>query len=151
MFGGKEIMPEEITHLKSRLKNYDLQTASLEIKQGFAYLTDNNKIENEQLSQLTMTLEAKEKQERYLRLKLDSINNQQKLSTQIYAELKAQYPALKNAILQPSYMLSDSAVSRQTFLVLLSMSAKLPSQEKLKIETWLKVRLNQQNINLIFQ
>lgn len=151
VFGGKEIMPEEITHLKSRLKNYDLQTASLEIKQGFAYLTDNNKIENEQLSQLTMTLEAKEKQERYLQLKLDSINNQQKLSTQIYAELKAQYPALKNAILQPSYMLSDSAVSRQTFLVLLSMSAKLPSQEKLKIETWLKVRLNQQNINLIFQ
>lgn len=152
VFGGKEIMPEEIELLKSQLKKYSLQTASLEIKQGFAYLSENNnKIENEQLSQLTMALEVKEKQEKRLQLKLDSINNQQKLSTQIYAELKAQYPALKNAILQPSYMLSDSAVSKQTYLVLLSLSVKLPVQEKAKIENWLKVRLNQQNINLIFQ
>ncbi|MBP8115192.1 MAG: TIGR00341 family protein [Chitinophagaceae bacterium] len=152
VFGGKEIMPEEIELLKSQLKKYNLQTASLEIKQGFAYLSENNnKIENEQLSQLTMALEAKEKQEKHLQLKLDSINNQQKLSIQIYAELKAQYPDLKNAILQPSYMLSDSAGSKPTFLVLLSISAKLPAPEKSKIENWLKVRLNQQYINLIFQ
>lgn len=152
VFGGKEIMPEEIELLRSQLKKYSLQTASLEIKQGFAYLSENNnKIENEQLSQLTMALEVKEKQEKHLQSKLDSINNQQKLTTQIYAELKAQYPALKSAILQPSYMLSDSAVSKQTFLVLLSLSAKLPAPEKSKIENWLKVRLNQQNINLIFQ
>ena len=134
------------------MTKYNLQTASLEIKQGFAYLSENNnKIENEQLSQLTMALEAKEKQEKHLQLKLDSINNQQKLSIQIYAELKAQYPDLKNAILQPSYMLSDSAGSKPTFLVLLSISAKLPAPEKSKIENWLKVRLNQQYINLIFQ
>ena len=152
VFGGKEIMSEEIELLKSQLKKYNLQTASLEIKQGFAYLSENNnKIENEQLSQLTMALEAKEKQEKHLQLKLDSINNQQKLSIQIYAELKAQYPDLKNAILQPSYMLSDSAGSKPTFLVLLSISAKLPAPEKSKIENWLKVRLNQQYINLIFQ
>ncbi|MBL0146029.1 MAG: TIGR00341 family protein [Chitinophagaceae bacterium] len=151
VFGGKEIMPEEIELLKNQLKKYNLQSALLEIKQGFAYLAENdNKIENEQLSQLTMALEVKEKQEKHLQLKLDSIYNQQKLSTQIYAELKAQYPTLKSAILQPSFMLSDSAVSKQTYLVLLSLSAKLPAPEKSKIENWLKVRLNQQNINLNF-
>ncbi len=150
VFGGKEIMPEEIELLKQQLKKYSLENVSLEIKQGFAYLSDNN-IENEQLTQLTQALESKEKQEKLLQLKLDSINNQKRLSTQIYAELKAQYPALKNAILQPSYMLSDSAGSKQTFLVLLSLSSKLSVQEKSKIENWLKVRLNQQNINLIFQ
>lgn len=152
IYGGKEITQEEIELLKAQLIKYNLQTASLEIKQGFAYLSEsNNTIENEQLSQLTMALEAKEKQGKLLQLKLDSINNQQKLSTQIYAELKAQYPVLKNAILQPSYMLSDSSGSKPTFLVLLSLSAKLSIQEKSKIENWLKVRLNQQNINLIFQ
>lgn len=152
VFGGKEITKEEIELLKNQLKKYNLQSASLEIKQGFAYLSENNnEIENEQLTQLTQALELKEKQEKLLQLKLDSINNQQKLSTQIYAELKAQYPALKSAILQPSYMLSDSTGSKQTFLVLLSLSARLSAQEKSKIENWLKVRLNQQNINLIFQ
>lgn len=152
VFGGKEIMPKEIETLKSQLKKYNLQSASLEVKQGFAYLSEsNNKIENEQVSQLTMALEAKEKEEKLLQLKLDSINNQLKLSTQIYAELKVQYPALKNAILQPSYILSDSAGSKQTFLILLSLSTKLPVKEESKIENWLKIRLNQQNINLIFQ
>jgi hypothetical protein len=152
VFGGKEITPEEIELLTSQLTKYNLQTATLEIKQGFAYLSDNSsQIEKEQLTQLTLALEAKEKQETLLQLKLDSINNQQKLSIQVYAELKAQYPVLKNAILQPSYMLSDSAGAKKTFLVLLSLSAELPVQEKSKIENWLKVRLNQQNINLIFQ
>lgn len=152
VFGGKEIMPEEIELLKSRLNNYNLQRASLEIKQGFAYLSENdNEIENEQLTQLTQALELKVKQEKLLQSKLDSINNQQKLSTQIYTELKAQYPALESAILQPSYLLSDSTGSKKTYLVLLSLSAKLPAQEKSKVENWLKVRLNQQNINLIFQ
>ncbi len=152
MFGGKEIMPEEIELLKSQLKKYNLQTASVEIKQGFAYLSNNNnKVENEQLSQLTMALEVKEKQEKQLQLKLDSINTGQKLNKQIYTELKAQYPALKSAILQQSYVLSESAGSKQTFLVLLSIPARVSLQQKAKIENWLKVRLNQQNINLIFQ
>jgi len=152
VFGGKEIMPDEIELLRSQLKKYNLQSAALEIKQGFAYLSENNnKIENDQLTQLTLALEAKDKQEKLLQAKLDSIHNQQKLSTQIYAELKAQYPALKNAILQPSYMLSDSTASKQTFIVLLSLSSRIPAPEKSKIENWLKIRLNQQNINLIFQ
>ena len=152
VFGGKEIMPEEIELLKSQMKKYDLQAASLEIKQGFAYLSaSNNKIENEQISQLKVALEKKEKDEKLFQLKLDSIGKQENLRKQIYAELKAQYPALRKAILQPSHILTDSSGTTQTFLVLLSLSAKLPAQEKVKLENWLKVRLNQQNVNLIFQ
>ncbi len=36
-------------------------------------------------------------------------------------------------------------------LFLLSLSSKLPAQEKVIIERWLQVRLNQQKINLIYQ
>lgn len=152
VYGGKEIMPEEIELLKSHLNKYNLQTASLEIKQGFAYLTDDkNKLENEQLAQLSLALDEKGKKEKLLQLKLDSINSQQKLSSQIYSELKAQYPALKNAILQPTYLYGDSTGSKQLYLVLLSLSVKPTTLEKSRIENWLKIRLNQQNINLIFQ
>lgn len=151
VFGGKEIMHGEIELLKKQLNKYKLQTATLEIKQGFAYLAENNKLENEQLSQLSIALEVKDKNENLLQSKLDSINNQIILSRQIYAELKAQYPNLKNAILQPSLMLSDSANSKQTYLVVLSLTKPLPLLEKSKLENWLKVRLNNQNINLNFQ
>lgn len=152
VFGGKQITTEEIELLKTQLKKYHLEKASLEIKQGFAYLSDkNNSIENEQLNQLTLALEEKEKQGKFLQSRIDSIDYQQKQSAQLYRELKAQYPTLKNAVLQPAAILSDSAVSKQLFLVLLTTSVKLPVQEKAKIEKWLKVRLQQDNIQLIFQ
>jgi hypothetical protein len=53
--------------------------------------------------------------------------------------------------LQPAALLNDSAVSKQLFLVLLTTSVKIPVQEKTRIENWLKVRLQQDNIQLIFQ
>jgi uncharacterized hydrophobic protein (TIGR00271 family) len=150
VFGGKEIMPEEIELLKKQLKNYGLEKASLDVKQGFAYLSENTET-NEQLSQLTAALEIKDKKEKLLLLQLDSIGRQQQLSSQVYAELKAQYPSLKNAIIQPSFLLGDSSAARHTYLILLQLPANLPAQEKIKIENWMKVRLNQNNIKLIFQ
>jgi uncharacterized hydrophobic protein (TIGR00271 family) len=150
IFGGKEIMPGEIEAIKKRLKNYGLEKASLEIKQGFAYLTENKET-NEQLSQLTTALAIKDKKEKLLQWQLDSIDHQQQLSVQLYAELKTQFPALKNAIIQPSVLFGDSSLSKRTYLVLLWMPAKPTKNEKTKIENWMKVRLNQNNINLIFQ
>lgn len=152
VFGGKEITQEEIQTLTGQLKKYDLQSATLDIKQGFAYLNEvNTMLEREQANQLTAALEDKEKQLKLMQQQLDSINYQHRVSNQIYYELKAQYPLLKSAIIQPTYIVKDSSVSEQTFLILLTLTQKLSSQEKLKLENWLKVRLNQENINLIFQ
>lgn len=152
VFGGKEIAAEEIEQLKTELKKYDMESALLEVKQGFAYLSENkNNEQNDELTPLTIAMAEKEKQEKLTRYQLDSIGNMQKLGTQVYAELKAQYPALKNAVIQPSIILTDSSVTSRTFLVLLSLSSRLSKQDKSKIENWLKVRLHQNSINLIFQ
>jgi len=152
VFGGKEILPAEIQQLKLRLKNYQLDSSALEVKQGFAYLADNkNNESNEQFNQLTNALGMKEKQLNLVQLKFDSILNQQKLSVQIYSELKIQYPQLKRAIIEPSITINDSLMQTNTYLVLLNMSAGLPKAEKNKLEKWLKVRLNQANLKLIFQ
>jgi len=152
VFGGKEIVPEEITQLKEELKKYGLASALLEVKQGFAYLSeDKSNEQNDQLAQMTIAMVEKDKQEKELRYKLDSISNLQKLGTQVFAELKAQYPALKNAVIQSSILFSDSSAKTPVFLVLLSLSANLSGPDKNKMENWLKVRLQQDNIKLIFQ
>lgn len=152
VFGGKEILPEEIHQLKLKLKNYELDSSALEVKQGFAYLSDNvNKESNDQFLQLTNALGVKEKQLQQVQLKYDSIRNQQKMSLQIFAELKIQYPLLKNAIIEPSTTINDNLVQTNNYLVLLNMSVDLPKSEKNKIKNWLKVRLNQANLKLIFQ
>lgn len=152
VFGGKEIKEEEITQLKAKLKSYNLSAALLEVKQGFAYLSENkNNEQNDQLTRMTIAMAEKEKHEKLIQYQLDSISSMQKLGTQVYAELNAQYPALKTAFIQPSTVFTDSSNTSRMFLVLLSFSSRLPKREKVKIENWLQVRLQQKNINLIFQ
>jgi len=152
VFGGKQIAKEEIDQLKEELKKYNLTNTSLEVKQGFAYLAENkNSEQNEQLSQLTEALAITEANENKLLFKIDSIKKQDLLNKQIFAEIKAQYPMVKNGIVQPSVIIGDSTAAKKTLVILLSLSANLAAKEKIKLEKWLKVRLNQSNINLIFQ
>lgn len=152
VFGGKEIMPEEIEHLKNEMKKYNIGSALLEVKQGFSYLTEvSTTNQKEQFSQLTMALEDKERLNSLLTSKLDSINNIHRLNQQIYSELKAQYPEIESAIIQQSNIITDSSVTRPTYLVLLSVAKNISTKDKSKILGWLKVRLNHDNFNLIFQ
>ena len=126
VFGGNIITEKEIEDLKVKLKNYELQEASLEIKQGFSYLSENkNEQQNDQLKQLTKALEEKDKIQVMLQRSLDSVKNQQTLSQQLYAELKAQYSNLSSAIIQPSTLYADSAKAQQTTIVLLSFNKNI--------------------------
>ncbi len=152
VFGGKEILAEEITQLKGELKKYNLPAGSLEIKQGFAYLSDNkNSEQNQQVSELTKALAITEANKNNLAFKIDSIKKQDLLHAQILAEIKAQYPLVKNGIIQPSVAIGDSTAGERTVIILLKSSANLPAPAKRKLENWLKLRLNQSNINLFFQ
>jgi hypothetical protein len=152
VFGGKEILAEEITQLKGELKKYNLPAGSLEIKQGFAYLSDNkNNEQNQQVSELIKALAITEANKNNLAFKIDSIKKQDLLHAQILAEIKAQYPLVKNGIIQPSVAIGDSTAGERTVIILLKSSANLPASAKRKLENWLKLRLNQSNINLFFQ
>lgn len=151
VFGGKEILPKEIEQLKSELNKYSLPSGSLEVKQGFSYLSENKSEQTEELNQLTDALEIKEANENKLLSKIDSIKKQELLSTQIFAEIKAQYPAVKNGIIQPAVIIGDGTVTKKTIVVLLSIAANVSSSDKLKMQNWLKIRLNESNINLILQ
>ncbi|MDQ2721435.1 MAG: TIGR00341 family protein [Bacteroidota bacterium] len=70
VFGGKEITASEIKALKNKLQQYDLKDNSLEIKQGFAYLTENNDTKHdEEYTLLSNALDEKEKQEKMMQVK----------------------------------------------------------------------------------
>lgn len=147
VFGGKEIALEEIEQTKAQLKKYNLADANLEIKQGFAYLSENkDQGQNDQMTQLTIALRQKENQREVLQLQLDSIKNITAVGSQLYAELKSQYPAVKKAIIQPVAVLTDSSHA-STFYVSLSVP-KLSAIERKKIQNWLKVRLKTDKVLL---
>lgn len=139
----------------SKLKYYDLEDVTVEIRQGFAFLQEirqDNKYD-EQINQLGLALQKNEEARAALKMQLDSISNQQKLAgVQIYNELKVQYPQLAEAIIQPVTINSDSLPELYpAYLVLLHIPEGLKKDEEKKVESWLKVRLMNSQITLIVQ
>ena len=149
VYGGKTITQSEIDSLKNKLNNYGLKETSLEVRQGFAYLTETRMgTDNGKLKQVSAALDSTEKERVYLQTRVDSITTFQKLQVQVYNELKTQYPALKYAVIQPVRKIGDSAVAKNEYLVVLSAN-RISSTESRKIKKWLQIRFQQPEIQLI--
>lgn len=147
-YGGQIIEEKEIELLKTKLFKYNLQEASLNIQQGFAYL--NNNLDDKQTSQLTLALNEKATQIGRLQSKIDSLNAQFELGKQIHKELKTQYPFIQSCILQPAINYTDS--SHQTIWIAMILSnSRWQKKDQITIEKWLKVRMNINNINIYFE
>ncbi|MBS1538829.1 MAG: TIGR00341 family protein [Bacteroidetes bacterium] len=146
-YGGQFIEEKEIQSLKSKLKGYNLDNTTLEIRQGFAYLQDNK--DNDESNQLTLALNTKEKQIQTLRRRLDSLDSQKQLSKQIYDELKAQYPPIQSCVLQPAISNTDTTQNSLWVSVITSKS-RIVKKERFKIEQWLKVRLKTNSLLVYF-
>lgn len=152
VYGGKEIAEEDIAKLRARLNNYDLGGTDLRIKQGFAYLTENSSsADNEQVARLSEALTIRENQQKLLQAKLDSIEAPVKISPQVYRELKVQYPGLSQAIMQPAFVMSDSTVPKKVFMVWVTIKGRVSNNERIKMRDWLKIRLQQPEVNLVVQ
>jgi len=152
VFGGQEIPAEDINQLKSKLGQYHLEKAQLEIKQGFAYLnSQENSQQSDQFNQLTATLDASEQQLRILKKVADSISTQQKLYEQVYTEIKVQYPQLSSAIISPTIQVSDSVKWQNNFVVMLTLPSELSRVDKIKLQKWLEARLKKDSVNLVLQ
>lgn len=147
VFGGKQISEEEIQSLKKGMKKYGMENATLEVKQGFAYLADEN---NEQVNSMSAILNESEAQRQLLQSRIDSIGQRQALGLQVFKELKANYNFLNSAVIEPANIYTDSATIN-TYVVYLSGTRRISLIERKKIEDWLKVRLNQTSIKLILQ
>jgi uncharacterized hydrophobic protein (TIGR00271 family) len=150
VFGGKEISAAEIEQVRNEMKKYGLDNSTLNVKQGFSYLAENDTEEkSEQLNNLSDILKSSEGRKDSLQKIIDSIHNRQVLGVQIYKELKVQYP-ITDAVIQPVITVTDSALSR-AYLAVMSFSRRISQADKKKIGSWLKVRLQQNNITLIFK
>lgn len=147
-YGGQIIEETEITSLKSKLSKYNLETAQLIIQQGFAYLADNKN--NEQINQHTSILIEKDHIIQQLQTVADSLSTQNVLSKQIYRELKTQYSFIQSCILQQVINHNDTS-QQVAWLAILHSTTTWNKTDKKKIEDWLKVRMNIDEIKLFFE
>jgi uncharacterized hydrophobic protein (TIGR00271 family) len=147
-YGGQIIEAKAIALLKSKLPKYNLDTSALTVRQGFAYLKDNK--ESEQTNQLSLALTEKENQIQLLQNQLDSLNSQNKMSNQVFNELKTQYPSVQSFIFQQAINNTDG---KQTaiWICIIKSKTKIDEKEKLKIEEWLKVRVKTNSVIIHFE
>ena len=147
-FGGQGIEDKEISILKKKLSTYKLENTSLNIQQGFAYLKDKT-IDNKTNS-LTLALAEKEQQIQQLQSLNDSLLLQNQLNKQIQKELKTIYPYIQLFLLQQVRIDSDSTHS-PIWIAMIQSGKKWETNDKSKIEEWLKARLNIGKINIYFE
>jgi hypothetical protein len=142
IYGGEYIDSLKINMLKSKLSKYQIQKTTLTVQQGFAYLK-NEKADISESDRLSKILNLKESEILELKGKLDSLENQKQLNQQIFRELKAQYPSIQSCIVQPAF---NAIAGTQTRVWIAIINSNKKISQKQKIEEWLKVRLNTDEI-----
>jgi uncharacterized membrane protein len=147
-YGGQIIEKSDISILKRKLSKYHLDNTTLEIRQGFAYLNENK--ENQQTTQLSLALSEKENQIKLLQFTLDSLNIQEQTNSQIYKELKAQYPNTSSFILKQAIRYTEDG-QYNIWIAIIQTKSKWDKKEKVKIEDWLKVRMGINDLIIYFE
>lgn len=153
IYGGKEITNLEIELLKKKLTSYGLKATVLDVKQGFAYLAqnDNNKNNNnetEAINEVNLTLTLKDKEIDTLQSRIDTIAQNNKKAEQVFKELKTLYPNIKNGVIKPEQQ-TDSLRIYMVWQVFAQSHYRVSYKEGLTMRKWLKERLNPDSVNLV--
>lgn len=149
VFAGKAIDSAAIAKIESRMRLYKLTNATLNIKQGFSYLFDDNKKDvSGANSKLSIAAKEQELNNTLLRKQVDSIELNFINGQEVFAELKAQYPDIKTAIITPAVEFGDNVINKEISIVSIETKKLLTTSEKTKLMNWLKLRLKSTNIKL---
>ena len=106
--------------------------------------------ETSQVNQLTQAVATKELEIQGLKHSLDSISSQQTMARQVFRELRVQTPEIASVTMRPSVEFTDST-STNLYIASIRLTKRISTEQKQKIEDWLKVRLQTQSIKLFFE
>lgn len=129
IFGGKPINEAQKDILKQRLKNYDLEGIDLQIRQGFSTEDKAGKDDVETLEQNRQA----------------NLN----LARQILNELVAQGTPVHDLALRAATRVGSTA-ENPVWLAHITTSQAMRAEEKKRVEKWLKVRLEAEDLAVSF-
>lgn len=145
VYGGKQIDSAQIIALQKRLSAYNLGSVGLQIRQGFAAISETDSKLKDNMS---AAINARKAEVSSLQLIMDSLASQNSLNEQVYKELKAQYPQLRSAFLQPGINRTDSSTTT-TYMAVLRMTKAPGNADQEKLQRWLETRLKTSNVSIV--
>lgn len=147
--GGEQLNPYEKDRLREAARDAGLNPDKVIFKERL--MDDNGKTsaESERLMQgiyarTDNEINKREAQIRLLEGQLREMKNAEIPYTQIYNEVKSQYPYLKDIYLARGAKVQQDSVTReQRCIVMITVSGKsMPETDREKLESWLKIRLS---------
>ncbi|MBO9635043.1 MAG: TIGR00341 family protein [Chitinophagaceae bacterium] len=147
VYGGRQIDSAQIIALQKRLSAYNLGNTSLQVRQGFAAISETD---SKMKDNMNAAINARKAEASSLQLVIDSLAAQTALNEQVYKELKAQYPELGSAFLQQGINRNDSS-GTTTYMAVLSMNKALAGADQQKLQRWLEARLKTNNVRIVLE
>ena len=151
VFGGKQILPEEIEKLKSLMKFYGLEKFMLNVHQGFSSAGDVNvSAEREKLNAMDAIIQAQQHQNDSLQQYLTSIKHTIFLSSVMQQEIKVIYPAIHYIFIDQSNVLNhDDNDKELTIYIVLRKSLQSKSDYQ-KVKAWVRERVKPTPVTINF-
>ncbi|ACF11795.1 conserved hypothetical protein [Chlorobaculum parvum NCIB 8327] len=162
VYGGKPLTAENKTALRKRAIEFDLDEATLTFEQGLVIGDDkayqaqlyqdklNQMQETDQLkleiARLNAVLQRKAQQQ-------DSLRQVSYTGLKLLNEVKPLFPQVTSCLYAEPYLFSDKTGAkaiRQPY-VLLSTSKPLRLADRTKVEKWLKARLQNDTLRVVFE
>lgn len=154
---GKPHTEDELANLKMKLKNHYNIHANLIIRGShdsskFDINTIRTGILEEIYQKQSLELEEKETEIQLLKEELQAIKQPKIILDEIIEEIQIEYPIVKEISLARGYTTEiENKKSAEQFFVLVKTYKALPQKEKNKMKEFLKARLKNKEIRIIFE
>lgn len=145
VYGGNMLTPDQKLFLTQTAKQYSIDSANLNIQQGFSINAIGENEEdflNTEINRLSLRLKSQQ----------DSIRTTRELGRKLYLELNALYPDIVSAAYSTTNVYSESVNNSTSIaIVYISTTAKgLNAKEQEQVTEWLEIRLNTTALKVIF-
>ncbi len=149
VYGGSVLTPLQKEKIKKKADDFDLKDLNLVIDQGLSFedfKTELNETETmkSEINRLAAIVDKNEEV-------IDSLMNKNIVGKQLLDEIRLLYPQIKSL----SYGSADNfngtdSNERTTFIMITTSTKNISTADKKKITEWLKARLNDNNLKIIF-
>ncbi len=149
VYGGNQLTDIQKEEIIKKSENFKLWDAKVLIKQGLAFNTiEERNIEvlklKEEINRLIFKLKDKETQ-------LDSFNKRDLLGKILLKEIKAIYPQIQACSYSEASLFYDTSSVKNSFVTFYLGKINLSDAERIKINNWLKKRLNKETIDVRYE
>lgn len=145
---GSSVTDEKKKIIHNNLKNFELDKAKIEIKQGFSFdeissnINEMNKYQVE-INKLKALLSEKEKN-------IDSLIKINEIGSNIIKEMNVLFPEIKTISFSQNYFFNvDGSKSKYNLFIIRTDNERKTKSELHNIEKWIKIRTQKDSIQVI--